>query len=100
MQAETHTHTRTHSHAVIHMQKLQKDWPKVKHFDMHLNGIISIRFRGPPNATTWKTREKQQQKRETRGIGIKKHTAHTLQEALEKRVCTHYSGHEILYISH
>lgn len=24
------------------MQKLRKDWPKVKHFDMHLNGIISI----------------------------------------------------------
>lgn len=87
MCASRHTHTHIHSHAVIHMQKFQKDWPKVKHFDMHLNGIISIRFRGPPNATTWKTREreKQQQKeqRETRGIGIGKHTAHTLQEALE-----------------
>lgn len=24
------------------MQKCQKDWAKVKYFDMHLNGIISI----------------------------------------------------------
>lgn len=46
MCTHTCTHTQAHSCIHIHMQKLQKDWEKVEHFDMHLNGIISIRCWG------------------------------------------------------
>lgn len=88
-----------HSHAFIHMQKSQKDWPKVKHFDMHLNGIISIRLEGTKCDDMENEKETTAATRETRGIGTEKqqptHNAHIAASTGATYV---HSGPEILFL--
>jgi len=64
------------------MQKCRKDWAKVKYFDMHLNGIISIILTpalNPQLPRGFRVRKQQAPRKIQMGLGINKWINENLQ---------------------